>query len=143
MYMPSIFGDDLFDSFFDMPAVHRNAPARNDLLKTDVKEKEHTYELSIAMPGVQKENIQAELKDGYLTVKASNKQEKDEKDQKGRYIRRERYYGTASRTFYVGENLKQEDIAAKYENGVLSLEFPKPEERKPEVEEKKYIRIEG
>ncbi|MBR1629626.1 MAG: Hsp20/alpha crystallin family protein [Lachnospiraceae bacterium] len=147
MLMPSIFGENLLDDFFDLDFPRRSfrtpsAPA-NGLMKTDVKEKDGAFELSINLPGVKKEDIQAELKDGYLTISANHGSNKEEKDQDGRYIRRERYFGSASRSFYVGEDLTQEDIKAKYEDGVLRIDVPKVEPKKPEVEEKKYIAIEG
>ena len=111
-------------------------------MKTDVKETEGAYELLISLPGVQKENIQVELKEGYLTINANTKTENEKKDEKERYIRRERYVGSASRTFYVGEDVTKDDIKAKYVDGVLSLVIPKVE-AKPKVEEKHYISIEG
>ncbi len=94
------------------------------------------------MPGVRKEDVKAELKDGYLTIGASVNKNNDQKDQEGRYIRRERYSGSCSRSFYVGEDVKQEDIKARFEDGTLKLAVPK-KEAKPAVEEKKYISIEG
>ena len=94
------------------------------------------------MPGVKKEDVKAELKDGYLTIQASTSRNNDEKNKEGKYIRKERYSGTFSRSFYVGDDVKQEDIKAKFEDGTLKLLVPKKEE-KPEAEEKKYITIEG
>lgn len=146
MMMPSIFGEDLIDDFFgfDYPTRRYQRVNTDTLMKTDVREHENAYELEVSLPGYKKEDIQAELKDGYLTIKASVSQNKDEKDEStGKYIRRERYAGSCSRSFYVGEDITQEDIKAKYENGVLSLTIPKKEPKKPEVEEKKYITIEG
>ncbi len=146
MMMPSIFGENLIDDFFDFDHPFRDFQ-RTDmsaLMKTDVREHEGGYELDISLPGYKKEDIRAELKDGYLTIQASTSKNNDEKDEKtGKYIRRERYSGSCSRSFYVGEDVTQEDIKAKYENGVLSLSVPKKELKKPEVEEKKYIAIEG
>ena len=147
MLMPSIFGENLLDDFFDFDYPRRavrtpSAPA-NGLMKTDIKEKKDQFELNINLPGVKKEDIQAELKDGYLTISATHGSTNDEKDEEGKYIRRERYYGSASRSFYVGEDLTQDDIKAKYTDGVLSVCIPKVEPKKPEVEEKKYISIEG
>ena len=96
------------------------------------------------MPGFKKEELSVELKEGYLVISAVKGLDKDEKEEKtGRYVRRERYVGSMSRSFYVGEDVKQEDIHAKYESGVLKLSIPKMEEKKPEIEEKKYIAIEG
>ena len=94
------------------------------------------------MPGFKKEDIKAQLKDGYLTISASTSANNDEQDKDGRYIRRERYAGSCSRSFYVGEGVKEEEIRAKFENGILKLSIPKVE-NKPQVEEKKYIAIEG
>lgn len=146
MMMPSIFGENLFDDFFGMDAPFRGMHNMNvnTVMKTDVKEHEQGYELDISLPGYKKEDIQAELKDGYLTINAATSQNREEKDEKtGRYIRRERYSGSCSRSFFVGEDVTQEDIKARYENGVLTLEIPKKEAKKPEVEERKFIAIEG
>lgn len=140
MLMPSLFTKDLFDDFFD---PHYYGHDRNqDLMKTDVKETEKNYELIMDIPGVKKDDLTAELKDGYLTVSASTSHDNDEKDADGRYIRRERFRGNFSRSFYVGEQLTEEEIKAKFEDGVLKLTIPKQTE-KPAVEEKKYIAIEG
>ena len=147
MLMPSIFGESLIDSFFDgfvSPAkqvVRYNTPTTN-VMKTDIKDTADGYELDIELPGYKKEDVSAELKDGYLTVSASIKSDNDQKDANGKYIRRERYYGSCSRSFYVGDVITQEDIKARFENGILKLYVPKKEE-KPAVEEKKYIPIEG
>lgn len=145
MLMPSLFNENLFDNFFDTPfRTYRPVySTRTDLMKTDVKDIGNAYELSIAMPGVDKKDIQAELKDGVLTVSATTQNENNDKDENDHYIRRERFYGTCSRSFSVDENVKQEDIKAKYENGVLTVLVPKKEAQQPEVEEKKYINIEG
>ena len=147
MMMPSIFRTNVFDDFFEDPFKDfgRRAVGRpvNDLMKTDIKENEDGYEVSIAMPGVKKEDIQAELKEGYLTVTATTKQGKDEKDDKGRYRRREGVCGTAKRSFYVGEDVKQEDIKAKYTDGVLILDVPKVQPKVEEEEAPKYIDILG
>ena len=147
MLVPSIFGEDLFDSFFEDFArptrnvARYNAPAAN-VMRTDVKETETGYELDVDLPGYKKENVQVELKDGCLTVTAKTAQSKDEKDENGRYIRRERYSGTCSRAFYVGEDMEQNDIKAKFEDGILKLSVPK-KDAKPKVEENRYITIEG
>lgn len=139
MLMPTIFTRDLFDDMFD-PRYYGYQP--NDLMRTDVKETESGYDVSIDMPGVKKEDVKAELTDGYLTISASVNQDNDEKDAEGRYIRRERYSGSFSRSFYVGEDVTQEDIKARFEDGTLKLSVPKKEQQ-PQVEEKKYIAIEG
>ena len=94
------------------------------------------------MPGFAKEDIRAELKDGYLTVKAQSSQDRDEKDENGRYIRRERYSGSCQRSFFVGQEVTQEDIKARFENGILKLSVPK-REALPKAEENRYIAIEG
>lgn len=146
MMMPSIFGENLFDDFFedlDRPLTRWNGfQNQNTIMKTDVKEHDGSYEVDIDLPGVKKEDVQAELKDGYLTIRAEYGSQKDEKDDNGKYIRRERYSGSSSRSFYVGEQVNQEDIHAKFENGSLKLIIPKMEE-KPSVEQNHYIAIEG
>lgn len=108
-------------------------------MKTDVKETEAEYELSIELPGVKKENVSAELKNGYLKVTATTKRESEDKD--GNYLRKERFEGTSTRSFYVGEKVTEEDIHAKFDNGVLEITVPKAP--KKELEEKKTIAIEG
>jgi HSP20 family molecular chaperone IbpA len=147
MLMPSIFGESLFDDFFDdftRPArsAARYSSPTTSVMKTDIREHENGFELDIDLPGYKKEDVKAQLKDGYLTISAESKQDNDEKDEKGKFIRRERYYGTCSRSFYVGEALTEEDIKAKFEDGILKISVPK-KEAKPEVEENKYIAIEG
>jgi HSP20 family molecular chaperone IbpA len=147
MLMPSIFGENLFDDFFDdfarpaHSAVRYSSPTTS-VMKTDIREHENGFELDIDLPGYKKEDVKAQLKDGYLTISAETKQDNDEKDEKGKFIRRERFYGTCSRSFYVGEDITEEDIKAKFENGILKVSVPK-KEAKPEVEENKYIAIEG
>lgn len=146
MMMPSIFGENLFDDFFDgftRPVKHTNSTTtQTAVMKTDVKEHNKGYEIEIDLPGVKKEDVKAELKDGYLVVSAKHGSSKDEKNSEGKYIRRERYYGSASRSFYVGEQVKQEDIKARFENGILNLWIPKIE-KQPQVEQNRYIVIEG
>ena len=147
MLMPSIFGENLMDDLFDLGCT----PVRNftfsatpeGIMKTDIKETETSYDFMISMPGVSKDDVKAELHDGYLTVSATTKREDDEKDDKGKYIRRERYVGSQSRSFYVGDHVHEEDIHAKLDNGVLTLEVPKEDPKKIEEQEKKYIAIEG
>ena len=112
-------------------------------MKTDVKETDNSYEVDIDLPGFKKDEIEAKLENGYLTISAAKGLDKEEKDEKdGKYIRKERYSGSCSRSFYVGDAVTQDDVKAKFENGVLTLEVPKKEEA-PKVEEKKYISIEG
>ena len=149
MLLPSIFGEDLFDDMMDFPFEDEFFGRKNplygkrakNLMKTDVKETENGYELDIDLPGFKKEEVQASLENGYLTISASKGLDKDEKDKKGRYIRRERYSGAMSRSFYVGEGVEQKDIHAKFENGILKLTVPKTNAQK--VEECKHIAIEG
>ena len=149
--VPSIFGENLFDDFFGrdfdlFPALSGSNPlygkhAKN-LMKTDVKETEGGYEVDIDLPGFKKDEIQMELVNGNLTVSAAKGLDKDEKDEKGTYVRRERYAGSMSRSFYVGEHVTEEDIHPKYENGILTFHIPK-EEKKAVEEKKHYISIEG
>ena len=147
--LPSIFGENLFDDFFDDSFEKNFFGERNplygkhakNLMKTDVKEKKDGYELAIDLPGFKKEDVSVELKDGYLTISASNDNTKEEKDEDGKYIRKERYTGAVSRSFYVGKYVTEEDIHAKFENGILKLSVPKVDA--PKVEENKYISIEG
>ena len=113
----------------------------NNVMKTDVKETDTGYEVDIDLPGFKKDEINAQLDNGYLTISAAKGLDKDEKDKKGKYIRKERYAGAMSRSFYVGEGITQEDIKAKYEDGILRLSVPKKEAKA--VENKKYIAIEG
>ena len=141
MLMPSLFGENLLDDFFDMP-MRSCRTQRENLMTTDIKEKDGNYEISMNLPGFKKEDIHAELKDGYLTISASTQSNNDEKDEDGRYIRKERYSGSCSRSFYVGDGIQETDIKAKFEDGVLKLDIPKVE-AKPAVEEKHYISIEG
>lgn len=142
MLIPSIFGEDLFDDWMRMPLERRGADQRLQMMKTDIKDVEGGYELSIDLPGFSKEDMTLQLKDGYLTIQAARTENKDEKDNKGKYVRRERYCGQCSRSFYVGKSILQEDVHAKYEDGVLKVTFPK-EDTKKEVEDKKFIAIEG
>ena len=146
MLMPSIFGENLLDDFFGFDDSFRGYQKkhRSPLMKTDVKEGEKEYELDINLPGYKKEDIHVELNSGYVTIQASTSQSNDVKDEStGNYIRRERYSGSCSRSFYVGDEIREEDIRARYENGVLSLTVPKREAKQIEAEQKKYIAIEG
>lgn len=135
------YGFDLFDDFFNDPFF--TAPAQrseNILMRTDIKDDGTNYQLDIELPGYKKEEIRAELKDGYLSVSASHEKSAEEKDKEGKVLRQERYSGSCRRSFYVGENLRQEDIHAAFENGVLKLSFPK-EAPKAVEEAPKYIQI--
>lgn len=139
MLMPSIFGENFLENFFDTPMVSYDT---GSLMHTDIKDTDAGYELTMDIPGVKKEDVTAELRNGYLTIQASSNEEKEEKDEDGRYIRRERYTGRSCRSFYVGEDVAQEDIQAKFEDGTLRVLIPK-KEPKSAVEQKNYIRIEG
>ncbi len=138
MLLPSIFGEDLWDdldNFFDFSSNRNQTssstlPTRavadpTGLMRTDIRETETGYVLDVDLPGFDKSNVSAELKDGYLTISASRKDESNEKDDKGRFIRRERYYGNARRTFFVGEDVKQEDVHARYVDGILQVQVDK------------------
>ena len=154
MLMPSIFGEDMFDdfmrdfSFFDENAgnkIEKKLYGRHakNMMKTDIKEQEDGYELEMDLPGFTKDEITAELKDGYLTISASKGLDKDEQEKEtGKYIRRERYAGACQRSFYVGEDITEQDIKAEFKHGMLKLFVPK-KEAKPAVETKKYVTIEG
>ena len=151
MLVPSIFSDNFFDDFFEFPFIddraEKNAERKlyghhvANLMKTDIKEFDDKYEVEIDLPGFKKDEVQVELKDGYLVVSAEKGLDEDEKDKKsGKYLRRERYAGSCQRSFYVGEGVKQEDLKAAFNNGILTVAVPK-EVQKP-VEEKQYITIE-
>ena len=150
--LPSIFNTNLFDDFFGFPFYYDNREEDKaekklyghhaaNLMKTDIKELDSGYELEIDLPGFKKDEVKAELNNGYLTVSASKGLDEDEQDKKsGKYIRRERYAGACQRSYYVGEDVTEEDIKATFEHGILTLFVPK-KEAKPAEEEKKYITI--
>lgn len=146
MLMPSIFGEDLIGddwmdfSFPDVNKVLYGKHAQN-VMKTDVRETDQGYEVDIDLPGFKKDEISAKLEDGYLTISAAKGLDKEEKKENDRYIRKERYAGSMSRSFYVGDGITQEDIKAKYEDGILKLSVPKKEPKA--VEQNKFIAIEG
>jgi HSP20 family molecular chaperone IbpA len=144
MLMPSIFGETLLDDFWGFPMRdnYMRTANTNGLMQTDVEEKGDGYEITMNLPGFKKEDVKGEIKDGYLTVTASTNTSNEEKDKNGKFIRRERYSGTCSRSFYVGEDVTENDIKAKFTDGVLKIAVPK-KEAKPAVEESKYIAIEG
>ena len=129
---------DLFDEMFRDPFFEGS---ESKVMKTDIKEKKDKYLIDIDLPGYEKEDIKMEISDGYLTVHASVNKEVDDEKEKGKYVRKERYVGECSRSFYVGENVKEEDIKAKFKNGTLTIEVPKKDDKK-ELPEKKYIPIE-
>ena len=142
MLMPSIFGESLFDDWFDdfdrqMQHMDRRLYGRNAKreMKTDVREKEDGYEIDMDLPGFKKDQVELSLENGYLTVTANKGFDKDEKDKQGRMIRQERYAGSMQRSFYVGQNMTEEDVKAHFEDGVLHLNLPKKDARK--VPEKK------
>ena len=148
MLMPSVFGtnfmDDVFDDFFGssfVPTPHVTTPAGAHM-KADITETDKGDRIDMDLPGYAKNDVQAELKDGYMTITAEKNTQNDEKDTEGKVIRRERYQGVCRRSFYVGDAVTEKDIKAKFKDGVLTLEVPK-KEKKPEVETKKYIAIEG
>ena len=129
--------DNMFDDMFRNPFFESSNNTR--LMKTDIQEKGNNYILDMDLPGYDKSDIKAELKDGYLTITAQKNTSNEDKDEKGNYIRRERYCGKCSRSFYVGDSLKEEDIKASFNNGILQLIFPKEVIRKDE--QTKYITI--
>lgn len=146
--LPSIYSENLFDDFFSDPfdmVMPRSLNALygkhgKNLMKTDVRETEDTYELDIDLPGFKKEDVSLKLDNGYLTISASKGLEKDEKEKKdGKYIRRERYEGQCSRSFYVGESVQAKDVNAKFEDGILKVSVPKAA---PQVEGNNVIAIE-
>ena len=152
MLMPSIFGEDLFDDFMrdfpfyddkDMKKLEKKLYGRRgrNMMKTDIKERDDSYELEMDLPGFKKDEVKVALENGYLTISAAKGRDEDEQEKKsGRYIRRERYAGACQRTFYVGEDVRQEDIKGEFKHGILKLTIPK---KAAQVPEKKYIAIEG
>ena len=154
MLMPSIFGENLFDDFFnDFPfyddkeqhKIEKKLYGRRagNLMKTDIKETDNGYEVVIDLPGFKKEEVSASLENGYLTISAAKGLDKDQQEKDtGRYIRRERYAGACERSFYVGDGVTKEDIKGEFKHGILKLFVPK-KEAEPKVEQNKYITIEG
>ena len=156
MWMPTMFDRDFFADFFDDPffndkemrklekklAGKPHARSVQNLMRTDVKETADAYEMKVELPGFKKEDVQAELNDGYLHIEAQTKSETEDKDAAGTYVRKERFSGKCSRTFYVGEDVEEKDIRAKFEDGTLKIDLPKKQEQ-PKLEEKKTIAIEG
>lgn len=152
MLRPSILGENLFDDFFAFPDFEKLEHQMNkklyghhgeNLMKTDIKDHETNYEMVVDLPGFKKDEISVELDNGYITISAARGLDQDKQEKEtGRYIRRERYAGACQRSFYVGEDLRQEDIKAEFKHGILTLCIPK---KQPAVEEKKnkYIAIEG
>ena len=147
MLMPSIFGENLFDNWFtpmerEFYGGHNPLYGKNEknLMKTDVKEKDGNYELDIDLPGFKKEDVTIQLENGYLTITAAKGLDKDENDDKGGYIRKERWFGNCSRSFYVGDGIRSEDIKAKMEDGILHMTMPKETKQIPQ---RNTILIEG
>lgn len=126
--LPSIFSENLFDDFFDKDFFGSHNPLYGkhgkNLMKTDIQEKDDCYQVEVDLPGFKKDEISLDVDNGYLTISAAKGLDKEKKDKKGRYIRQERYAGACSRCFYIGE-VKPEDVKAKYEDGILTLTFPK------------------
>ena len=146
MLMPSIFGENLFNDDwmdFGFPEVDKALYGKHASheMKTDVKETDSGYEVDIDLPGFKKDEINVQLDNGYLSISAAKGLDKEEMNKEGKYIRKERYAGAMSRSFYVGDALTQEDIKAKYESGILRLSIPKKEAK--QVEATKRIAIEG
>ena len=146
--LPSIFRDNLFDDMFDFdfdrefdrmmrPLYGKHA---QNMMKTDVRETGNSYELDIDLPGFKKDEISVQLDNGYLSISASKGLDKNEENKDGKYIRRERYAGSMNRTFYVGSQLTQQDIQAKFEDGILKISVPKKDVQ--QIEQNKYIAIE-
>ena len=145
--LPSIFGESLFDDWMSFPFrslasdVDHKLYGKNaaQVMKTDLKEHDDGYELSVDLPGFKKEQIELQLQNGYLTISAAKGIEEDGKDKKGRLVHQERYTGSMTRSFYIGENVREEDVKAKFEDGVLTLDFPK--EQPMNLPEKKTIQL--
>lgn len=138
--MPILRGFDAFDNFFDDPFFYpeRKGQKYNEVMRTDIKEKDGNYIMDIDLPGANKEDINIELNNGYLTVSAMTNKETDNSDEEAGYIHKERFVGTATRSYYVGKDLKEDDVKAQFKNGILSLVFPKENKQ---IEEKKSIKI--
>ncbi|MBQ5977850.1 MAG: Hsp20/alpha crystallin family protein [Oscillospiraceae bacterium] len=145
--LPSIFGESLFDDWMDFPFRSLESDVDHKLygknaarvMKTDLKEHDDGYELLVDLPGFKKDQIDLQLQNGYLTVSAAKGVESDDKDKKGRIVHQERYTGSMTRSFYIGENVREEDVKASFEDGVLRLDFPK--EKPMSLPEKKKIQI--
>ena len=153
MMLPSIFGENLFDDWMnDSGLMNANAffgkghsplygKHASNIMKTDIRENKDSYDVIVDLPGFKKEGIQVQLDEGYLTITAAKSLDKDEKNEEGKYIRQERYSGSCTRSFYVGNAITVEDIKDKFEDGTLRLNMPKKDPKA--VEGKKYIAIEG
>ena len=137
MLVPRKRDFDLFDDMFDDPFFTRND---NKMMKTDIKENDNNFELEVDLPGFNKDNIKMTIDDGYLTINAKQESNNDEKDEHGKYVRRERYYGECSRSFYIGDDIKKDDIKASFKDGILCLNVPKKTKEDKEAE-RNYISI--
>lgn len=150
MLAPSIFGENFLDDFFGFPEMRDFDDMEKKLygrkasrvMKTDVREKDDSYEVIVDLPGFKKEDIEVELENGYLTINATKGLDKEENDKKGKLIRQERYSGSMTRSFYVGDRVQKEDVSASYKHGVLTLTVPKKEVYN-EVPQRNLIAIEG
>ena len=151
MLAPSIFGENFLDDFFGFPEMRDFDDMEKKLygrkasrvMKTDVREKDDSYEVIVDLPGFKKEDIEVELENGYLTINATKGLDKEENDKKGKLIRQERYSGSMTRSFYVGDRVQKEDVSASYKHGVLTLSVPKQETYKEEAPQRNLIAIEG
>ena len=147
--LPSVFGESLFDDWMGFPFrsfdsdVERKLYGRHaaNMMKADLKEHDEGYELKVDLPGFGKDQIELQLQNGYLTITASRGLEEEGKDRKGRIVHQERCEGSMTRSFCIGENIREEDIRARYEDGVLTLDFPK--DKPAALPERRTIRIEG
>lgn len=154
MMMPSVFGENLFDDFMDdfpffddrdMRKIEKKLYGHHgkNIMKTDIKEDDTGYELEMDLPGFKKDEVKVALNNGYLTITAAKGLDQDEQEKEtGKYIRKERFAGACERSFYVGEDLTEEDIKAKFKHGILKLTIPK-KEAKTAIDHKQYIAIEG
>ena len=147
--LPSIFGESLFDDWMGFPFRDFESDVDHKLygkhaarvMKTDLKEHDDSFELAVDLPGFKKDQIELQLQNGYLTITAAKGVEEEEKDKKGRLVHQERYTGSMTRSFYLGDHVREEDVKAKFEDGVLRLSFPKAEAIK--MPERRTIQIEG
>ena len=137
MMLPRRNNYDLWDEMFKDPFFTGES---NKIMKTDIKEKKDKYVIEMDLPGYEKDNIKIEIEDGYLSIHATANSSKDESDDEGEFVRKERYFGECSRSFYIGDDITEEDIRASFKNGTLKIEVPKKEAKK-EIPEKKYIAI--
>ncbi len=156
MLFPTVFGEDLMDDYMNdwdelSREIEREFPKKNplygrhakDIMRTDVKQKDGKYMIDVDLPGFKKDEINLSLDNGYINIQTSKSLDRDEKDKKGNVIRRERYAGNMARSFYVGDDMKQEDVHAKYEDGVLHIELPDKAPEQKKLNEAKTIAIEG